>query len=67
VNSSAQIRWGESTITYFLEDAGERCIHKHRSHEKNQISLTSWKVKEKGEFISIDQIERIKHHLQAGR
>jgi hypothetical protein len=24
-------------------------------------------VKEKGEFISIDQIERIKHHLQAGR
>jgi hypothetical protein len=30
-------------------------------------SLTSWKVKVKGDFISTDEMGRIRHHLQAGR
>ena len=67
MNWSAQIRWGESIITYKLEGEGERWIGQHRSNEENQPSLTCWKVKKKGEFISTDQMGRINHHLRAGR
>jgi len=57
VNSSAQIAWQESDVTYFLEGDGERWIHQQRLHGKNQMSLTSWKIKEKDEFISTDHRE----------
>jgi len=67
VNSSAQITWRESNITYKLDGEADRQIHQHRSHGENQTSLTSWKVKGKGEFISTDCMERIGCHLRAGR
>ena len=35
--------------------------------ERIQLSLTSWKGKEKGQFVSPDQMERIQPHLHSGR
>jgi len=63
VSSSAQIRWGESAITYFLEGEEKRRLHQHRSDGENQTSLTLWKVKGKGEFINTDQMRKIRHDL----
>ena len=67
VNLLKQIRWRESDITHILKGEGERWIHEHRSHGKNQPLLTSWKVKEKGKFISTDQRGRISYYLLSRR
>jgi hypothetical protein len=61
VNSSAHITWGELDITYPLADEGERWICQQRSHAReNQTSLTLWKMKGKGEFISTDHMKKSK-------
>ena len=65
--SLAQITWEESDITYYLEGEGKRQICQHRSHGENQTSLTIWKVKGKGKFVSTDHMGRIRHHLLPGR
>jgi len=67
VNSSAQIAWQESDITYSLEGEADRRLCQHRSHGKNQTSLTLWKEKQKGNFVSTNCMGRIRHHLLSGR
>jgi len=67
VNLSVEIVWVKSDITNFLEGEGVRWICQHRSHGENQMSLTLWKVKQKGQFLSTDHMGIIGHHLQAGR
>ena len=67
VKLSAQITWEESNITYFLEGEGERSICQPRSYGKNSTSLTNWMVKRKGQFVSPDCMERIRHDLHTKR
>jgi len=63
VNSSAQITLGELDITYYLEGEWQWQMCQHKLHGENGTSLTIWKVKKKGEFVSTDHMGRIRHHL----
>jgi len=54
-------------MTYSLEGKGERQLLQHRSDGENQPLLTCWKVKDKGDSFSTDEMGKIRHHLLAGR